>query len=96
MKKQIEKLRQWIADEPTDSEIQKNSIDTAVESALSWWLLHNLVPVLLMALAIDLTIMFTVPVEVTMSRWFWVKDPVSIGVAYLICKLFNSVCRHPA
>lgn len=95
MKKQIEKLRQWIADEPTDSEIQENSIDTAVESALSW-LLHNLVPVLLMALAIDLTIMFTVPVDVTMSRWFWIKAPVSIAVAYLICKLFKSVCRHPS
>lgn len=84
-----------MADKSTGSEIQENSIDTAVESALSW-LLHNLVTVLLIALAIDLTIMFTVPVEVTMSRWFWVKDPVSIGVAYLICKLFKSVCRHPA
>lgn len=95
MKKQIEKLRQWIADEPTDSEIQENSIDTAVKSALSW-LLHNLVPVLLIALAIDLTIMFTVPVEVAMSRWFWLKGPISIIVAYLISKLFTSICRYPA
>lgn len=93
MEKQIEKLRQWIADEPTDSEIQENSIDTAVESALSW-LLHNLVPVLLMALTINLTIMFTSPMEVAMSRWFWLKTPLSIAVAYLICKFFKSICRH--
>lgn len=95
MKKQIEEILQWIAEEPVEQEPQKTSIDLAVERAL-FWLLNNLVPVLLIALAIDLIIMFTLPVEAAMSRWFWIKDPVSIGVAYLMCKLFKTICCHPA
>lgn len=95
MGKIFEKIEKWIADEPVEQGSQKTSIDLAVESALSW-LLNNLVPVLLIALAIDLTIIFTSSIGVTMSRWFWIKDPVSIGVAYLISKLFTSICRHPA
>lgn len=95
MKKQIEKIQQWIAAEPVEQEPQRTAIDLAIERIL-FWSLNNLVPVLLIALTIDLTIMFTSPMEVAMSRWFWIKDPVSIVVAYLICKLFKSVCRHPS
>lgn len=93
MKKQIEKILQWIAEEPVEQKPQKTAIDLAIEKTMSW-LLHNLVPVLLITLAIDLTIMFTSPMEVAMSRWFWLKTPLSIAVAYLICKFFKSICRH--
>lgn len=95
MKKQIEKIRQSIADESVEQEPQEISIDLAVVKIMSW-LLHNFLPAIFLALAIDLTIMFTVPVEVAMSRWFWIKDPVSIGTAYLICKLSKLICRHSA
>lgn len=95
MKTQIEKLRQRIAEEPTESCTQKKPLDIAIERVLHR-LLRYLVPVLLTALVIDLTILFASPVEYAMSRWFWLKGPISIIVAYLICKLFKPLCRHVA
>lgn len=95
MGKRIEKIRQWISDEPAELETQQTSIDKAIGGAISR-LYRSVVPILMIALAIDLIIMFTVPVEVTMSQWFWLKSPLSIFVAYLIGKLFKSHCRHPA
>ncbi len=95
MKKQIEKIRQRIAEEPTESGTQKKPLDIAMERVLHR-LLRYLVPVCLIAVVINLTIMFTAPVEVTVSRWFWLKEPISIGAACLICKLFKPLCRHVA
>ena len=83
MEKPIEKIKQWIADEPLDWEIPKTPFDTMAESALSR-MFHYLAPVLLTALAIDLAVMFAAPVETTKTRWFWLKEPLSIGLAYLV------------
>lgn len=91
MKKQIEKIRQWIATEPVEQESQKHTIDIVPA-----WLFRNLVPVLLTALAINLAIIFITPAEYSESLWFRLKDPLSLGLAYLIFKIFKSVCRHPA
>ena len=88
MDKVAERLRLWITNEPT---IQRNSIDTVIERILLW-LLRHLVPVLLMALVINLIILCASTVEATMSPWFWLKDPVSVVAAYLICKSLRG-CR---
>ena len=95
MEKFLEKIERWIADEPTESETQKSSLDIAVERVL-YRLLRCVAPVLLIALVINLTIMFTVPIEMAMSRWFWLKDPISIGAAYFIHKLLKPSCHHEA
>lgn len=95
MEKILEKIERWIADEPTESETQKSSLDIAIEQVM-YRLLRCVVPVLLIALVINLTIMFTVPIEMAMSRWFWLKDPISIGAAYFIHKLLKPSCHHVA
>jgi hypothetical protein len=95
MEKFLEKIERWIADEPTESETQKSSLDIAVERVL-YRLLRCVAPVLLIALVINLIIMFTLPVEMAMSRWFWLKDPISIGAAYFIHKLLKPSCHHVA
>lgn len=95
MEKILEKIERWIADEPTESETQKSSLDIAIEQVM-YRLLRCVVPVLLIALMINLTIMFTVPIEMAMSRWFWLKDPISIGAAYFIHKLLKPSCHHEA
>lgn len=93
MEKRMEKIRQWIAEDPTELETYQTSVDIAIEDAIKLSL-RNVVPILMIALVIDMTIMFIVPIESTMSRWFWLKTPLSIAVAYLICKFFKSICRH--
>ena len=95
MEKILEKIERWIADEPTEPETQKSSLDIAIEQVM-YRLLRCLVPVLLIALVINLIIMFTLPVEMAMSRWFWLKDPISIGAAYFIHKLLKPSCHHEA
>ena len=95
MEKILEKIERWIADEPTESETQKSSLDIAIEQVM-YRLLRCVVPVLLIALVINLTIMFTVPIGMAMSRWFWLKDPISIGAAYFIHKLLNPSCHNVA
>ena len=95
MRKQIEKFKQWIENEPDEQEPQEDPIGKAVYRVMSW-LLRNLVPVLLISFVIDVTIIFTTPVEYTESLWFRLKDLASIGIAYLIYKLFKIlayVCR---
>ena len=95
MGKQIEKFKQWIVNDPVEQEPQEDPIDKAVNRALSW-LLRNLIPVLLISLVIDVTIIFTTPIEYTESLWFRLKDLASIGIAYLIYKLLKIlayVCR---
>lgn len=93
MAKQIEKIKHWIIAEPPDLETQKTSIDIAVERTVTW-LLGNLVPILLISLIIDVTIIFITPVDLSTSRWLWLKAPISIGLAYLICRLFRSIRRQ--
>ena len=50
------------------------------------WLLCYLLPVLFLALIINVTFMFVAPVEIIMSGWFWLKDPISIVVAFAVVK----------
>lgn len=52
------------------------------------WILSNVIPVLIIGLIIDITIMFSVPVETTMSSCFWLKDPISLCVVFLIVRVF--------
>lgn len=75
-------------DKPEDINIIENQIYTAINGALKW-LYRNVLPVCCIALIINLTIMFTLPVEVAMSGWFWVKDPLSIILAFILVKAIN-------
>lgn len=50
------------------------------------WIFRNVMPVLLIALLINIVIIFAVPAEVTMSRWFCLKDPLSIALGFIIAK----------
>lgn len=97
MKRQFEKIALWIEEDPNELEAQKSGetgrLESAIESGLSW-MMSNVVPVLLIALIINLAIMFTVPVKITMAQWFWLKDPISLGLGYILFISFKRVYRH--
>lgn len=83
--KHIEKL---LCDAPEDIDIMENPIDTSFDGVFKW-LLGNVLPVCSIALIINIAIMFTLPVETAMSRWFWLKDPLSFILAYISVKAIN-------
>ena len=60
--------------------------DTVMPRELKW-LMRNLVPVLLISLVIDITVIFIVPMEYTMEWWFRLKDVFSFICAILIFHL---------
>lgn len=88
MTKFIDKVKRWITEEMPEEEPPVNAFDRGVKSALKW-AIHNLCPILLIALVIDVTIIFTVPVEVTMLKWYWLKSPIAISLAYLLFRIKN-------
>ena len=98
MKEQIDNLRKsletWISEDNSienSVEINNDPLDDMIEKDLSWCL-HHLCPFLIIALAIDLTIIFTMPRQIALSGWFWLKDPLSLGIAWLISrKLLRSL-----
>lgn len=83
--KHIEKL---LCDAPKDIDIMENPIDTSFDGVFKW-LLGNVLPVCSIALIINIAIMFALPVETAMSRWFWLKDPLSFILAYIVVKAIN-------
>lgn len=89
MNKQIERLQKWamklIEDDSHISEAREEYDDLMLDEFFRW-LFRNVLPVLVLALIINLTIMFTVPIEVTMSKWFWLKDILSIALGYFLVK----------
>lgn len=52
------------------------------------WIFRNVMPVLIIGLMIDIIIMFSVPVETTMTSCFWLKDPISLCMGFLIVRVF--------
>lgn len=56
-------------------------------------IIRRVLPILILALAINLGIIFTLPIDATMGRWFWLKDPLSIALAYLMIKTFIVIHR---
>lgn len=55
------------------------------------WIFMNVMPVLVLALIIDITFMFAVPIEVAKSEWYWIKDPVSIIISFILVRVFYSL-----
>lgn len=85
----LKRINEFISDEPDDIDIVEESpIDTSFREVLRW-ISENVLPVCTIALIINLTVMFTLPIEIAMSRWFWVKDPLSILLAFILVKAFN-------
>ncbi len=89
MSKQLERLQKWttkfIEDDSHISEAGEKHDDLMLDEFFRW-LFRNVLPVLVLALVINLTIMFTVPIEVTMTKWFWLKDILSIALGYFLVK----------
>ena len=89
------RLLEWaksILEEPAEGlEIEETPLGIEIEFvAFLKWLHHNVVtPVFLIALIINLTIMFTAPVEVTFQKWLLLKDPLSLIAGFLIFKLIR-------
>lgn len=88
--KQIERLL-------TDGEENAGMMESQsgiVSDEVFKWLFRNILPILLCALSINLFTMFTIPVEATMSKWFWLKDPLSIIIGYVVVRtnryIFNN------
>lgn len=92
MKEQIDKFKKsletWITRDNSvvnSDEMDNDPLDTMIEKDLSWCL-HHLCPFLIIALAIDLTITFTMPRHIALFGLFWLKDPLSLAIAWLISR----------
>lgn len=87
------RLEKLIGEE--EESIVENQFDAMIGRALHW-LIRNLLPTLTLALIINITLMFVTPADIIMSRWFWLKDPLSIVAAFAIvgaARYFFSRCE---
>lgn len=80
--KQIERL---LADGEENNGVMETQSGKVIDEVFKW-LLRNILPILICALTINLFIMFTIPVGATMSKWFWLKDLLSIIIGYVIVR----------
>ena len=86
--KQISKhIERLITEDEEAIDNDKENTDIMLAKVFPW-ILSNVIPVLIIGLIIDITIMFSVPVETTMSSCFWLKDPISLCVGFLIVRVF--------
>ena len=88
LNRRLKRIEKFLCDEPEDINIMENPIDISFDGVFKW-LLGNVLPVCSLTLIINLAIMFTLPVETAMSRWFWLKDPLSFILAYIVVKAIN-------
>ena len=86
--KQISKhIERLITEDEEAIDNDKENTDIMLDKVFPC-ILSNVIPVLIIGLIIDITIMFSVPVETTMSSCFWLKDPISLCVVFLIVRVF--------
>lgn len=86
-----ERFNRWIdklqeTEVETEREEPQSELHEKITSMLSW-VIRRIVPLLWVMLAIELLIIFASPVEIAMSRWFWLKDPIAIATAILLFRL---------
>lgn len=89
----IEIFRKKIERMMTDDEIEFNSdemwntpFNEMITKDLSWCL-HHICPFLIIALAIDVALIFTTPMEIAGYPWFQLfKEPLSLCIAWLISR----------
>lgn len=86
--KHLRSIENFLCDESEVADVKENQIDSFFDEAFKW-LIGHVIPVCSIALIINLAIMFTLPVETAMSRWFWLKDPLSFILAYIVVKAIN-------
>ncbi len=90
MNRQINQLRKhferFIVEDGDVTEIEEVQNDIIMDKVFPW-IVRNVISVLGVALIVDIVIMFSVPVETTMSRWFWLKDPLSVCMGFIIVKV---------
>jgi|GEM_PF-1690906 hypothetical protein len=63
-------------------------------NAVVRWLFCYLCPILIVTLIINVTLIFVTPIEIIMSGWFRLKDPLSIVAGYVVVKIFRSLFLH--
>lgn len=78
-------------DDGDGDEIEETIFDATILKAINWLLL-NAIPVLIIALVIELTVMFTKPLALT----DWLRDALSIGGATVIFISSKTLCRRMA
>lgn len=58
------------------------------------WLFLHLILTLLMILAIDIALLFTLPVEILDSDWIWIKEPFLVIISFWICRRVVGMLRR--
>ena len=77
-----------------EEEVEESRFNIMIRQVFQW-LFRNLLPLLLLVLVINVTLMFVAPVEISMSIWFWMKDLFTIVACYAIFRIFRSLsCRN--
>lgn len=68
------------------TEDERPEIDNGLDpvSEILEVIFRSLIPFLMLALAIELTIIFGSPEELIFSRWYKLKDVVSVMLAYVV------------
>lgn len=84
----LSRIEKFICDEQEDIDILDNQINTFFEEGFKL-LYENVLPVLAIALIINIIIMFTLSVEIAMSQWFWLRDPLSVILAFILVKTIS-------
>lgn len=72
-------LAEPVEDEPAQPKFPDDKTRHAI---MRWYFL--LMTSLLIALIIDIAIIFTVPEQWTRESWFWMKEPISLLIEFLI------------
>lgn len=97
MNKQIERFKHRMVcylnecDQPDEVVITELDV---VYGKVFTWLFRNVMPALLIAVIADIAIMFSVPVEFTMYESFWLKDPLSIAIGFIIAGIVRKLFKN--
>ena len=96
MNRPIERLRILLQEILTADENNVETIETQTElmfDKILSWIIGIVLPISLITLTVNLTIMFTMPIEVAASKWFWIKDLISIMVGYLTVRFYRKLIQ---
>ena len=96
MNRPIERLRILLQEILTADENNVETIETQTElmfDKILSWIIGIVLPISLITLTVNLTIMFTMPIEVATSKWFWIKDPISLIVGYFTVWIYRKLIQ---
>ena len=101
MGKRYEDFRIWLEgvfEDETDvvsrDKTKGDRVSATVMKRRNRWLFLHLILTLLMILAIDIALLFTLPVEILDSDWIWFKEPFLVIISFWICRGFVGMLRR--